>query len=82
MGLWHRWFHELPDGFEERLNLVIMASDFSFQLFQLGRQLLMACSQLTKFHEGSHDCDIRLNRPLTPKNTGQHGDALLGKGSR
>src|SRR5581483_60384 len=77
-----RRLHQLPDRFENRGNLLVVAFDPFLQLGQLAREFPVGGEHFAQLHKSSHDLNVYVYGALAPQHTGEHRDALLGEGVR
>jgi hypothetical protein len=75
-----RRFDQGVNGFEDVLNLLIMAGDPAFRFDLLLRQFPIAHECLPPPDKCSHDLDIHLHGAGTLEHAGKHGHPLLGEG--
>jgi hypothetical protein len=71
--------HELPDGVECDLELVIV---LPFKRFDLSRQVTMTDSGFSQPKEYADDFDANSNRNCAVQDTGQHESAMFRKSER
>lgn len=69
-----RCSHELANGVKDFLKLSVVCF---FQCLKFFRQIFVSRQDLSETNESLHDFDIHLNRALTSRNAGQHGNALF-----
>lgn len=71
--------HELPDRFEQFVDMFVVACHRPLKLGQFGTQSFMSNRQLPQLDERPHDDNIGLYGTLTIQNTRKHGDPLFRK---
>jgi len=76
-GTW--WFHELPNGIEDDLELRVV---LTFELSDFLSEFRMIEKHLPELTESAHDLDIDLDSSLALKDAGKHGNAVFGKSIR
>ena len=74
--------HELADGFEDGLNLLVVRSHTVFELGELVGQLLVSREDSSETDKGTYDKDAHLFGTRAVENISGHDRAMLGKGIR
>ncbi len=62
-----RWDHQLPDGLEDRLEMVVVLAQFAFEFFELEGHILVRRHNFAEPHESTHDGDIDFDDTLAIK---------------
>ena len=83
-SLRRRRVHELPDGGENRGDLLVMLGELlvepSLELRESSGQLPVGTQQLAQLHEGTHHVDAHLDGAGAVQDGGDLDGAVLGKG--
>ncbi len=71
--------HQLPNGLENSLEVLVVLARFAFKFFELAGEIFVRGHNFAEPHEGAHDRDIDFDRTVAPEYARKHSYALLGE---